>query len=128
MLAASRHIYTMAINRQIPSWLGKLHRRTATPYVAILLSGLIAIGLVVPTSVKLLAGIYAFGATLAITIAHLSIIRLRVKKPERRRPFKIPLGVPWRGAELPLPAIVAAILSGLAFVSVLLYHETARLV
>jgi APA family basic amino acid/polyamine antiporter len=128
MLGVSRHIYTLAINRQIPSWLGKLERRKATPYVAIVISGLIALGLVIPTNVKLLAGIYAFGATLAITIAHLSIIRLRVKAPDRRRPFKIPLGIPWRGAELPLPAIVAAILSGLAFISVLLYHETARLV
>jgi APA family basic amino acid/polyamine antiporter len=128
MLGVSRHIYTLAINRQIPSWLGKLERRKATPYVAITISGVIALGLVIPTNVKLLAGIYAFGATLAITIAHLSIIRLRVKDPDRRRPFKIPLGIPWRGAELPLPAIVAAILSGLAFVSVLLYHETARLV
>jgi basic amino acid/polyamine antiporter, APA family len=128
MLGVSRHIYTLAINRQIPSWLGKLERRRATPYVAIAISGLIALGLVVPTNVKLLAGIYAFGATLAITIAHLSIIRLRVRDPDRRRPFKVPLGIPWRGAELPLPAIVAAILSGLAFVSVLAYHDVARLV
>ena len=126
MLGVSRHIYTLAINRQIPSWLGKLHRRTATPYVAIVLSGLIAFGLVVPTSVKLLAGIYAFGATLAITIAHLSIIRLRITKPDKRRPFKIPMGVAWGPAELPLPAIFAALVSGLAFLSVLAYHTTAR--
>ncbi len=79
MLGVSRHTYTLAINRQIPSWLGKLDRRNATPYVAITICGLIALGLVIPTDVKLLAGIYAFGATLAITIAHLSIIRLRVK-------------------------------------------------
>ena len=126
MLGVSRHIYTLAINRQIPSWLGKLGKRHATPYVAIALSGLIAIGLVVPTNVKLLAGIYAFGATLAITIAHLSIVRLRVRAPERARPFRIPWNVPWRGAELPAPAIFAAIVSGLAFLSVLAYHDTAR--
>jgi basic amino acid/polyamine antiporter, APA family len=128
MLGVSRHIYTLAINRQIPSWLGKLEKRNATPYVAITICGVIALGLVIPTNVKLLAGIYAFGATLAITIAHLSIIRLRVKDPDRSRPFRIPLGIPWRGAELPLPAILAAILSGLAFISVLIYHDIARLV
>jgi basic amino acid/polyamine antiporter, APA family len=126
MLGVSRHIYTLAINRQIPSWLGKLEKRNATPYVAITICGVIALGLVIPTNVKLLAGIYAFGATLAITIAHLSIIRLRVKDPDRRRPFRIPLGISWRGAQLPLPAIAAAILSGLAFISVLAYHTTAR--
>jgi APA family basic amino acid/polyamine antiporter len=126
MLGVSRHIYTLAINRQIPSWLGKLNSRHATPHVAIAISGVIAIGLVVPTDVKLLAGIYAFGATLAITIAHLSILRLRVTDPDRRRPYRVPMGISWRGAELPLPAIFAAIVSGLAFVSVLLYHDRAR--
>jgi basic amino acid/polyamine antiporter, APA family len=126
MLGVSRHIYILAINRQIPSWLGKLEKRRATPYVAITICGLIALGLVIPTDVKLLAGIYAFGATLAITIAHLSIIRLRVTEPDRPRPFRVPLEVSWRGVKLPLPAIAAAILSGLAFLSVLAYHSTAR--
>jgi APA family basic amino acid/polyamine antiporter len=126
MLGVSRHIYTLAINRQIPSWLGKLNKRHATPHVAIAISGVIAIGLVAPTDVKLLAGIYAFGATLAITIAHLSILRLRVTEPERPRPYRVPWDISWRGARLPIPAIFAALVSGLAFISVLLYHDRAR--
>ena len=126
MLGVSRHIYTLAINRQIPSWLGKLNRRYATPHVAIGLSGLIAIGLVVPTDVKLLAGLYAFGAMLAITIAHLSILRLRVTEPARSRPFRVPWNVSWRGAQLPVPVIFAALLSSLAFLSVLAFHDRAR--
>jgi basic amino acid/polyamine antiporter, APA family len=126
LLGVSRHIYTLAINRQIPSWLGKLNSRHATPQVAITISGVIAIGLVLPTNVKLLAGLYAFGAMLAITIAQLSILRLRVTQPDRPRPFRVPLDVEWRGAQLPLPALFGAIVSALAFVSVLIYHDTAR--
>ncbi len=34
--------------------------------------------------------------------------------------------MPWRGQELPIPALFAALASGLAFVSVLLYHDRAR--
>jgi basic amino acid/polyamine antiporter, APA family len=82
--------------------------------------------MVIPTNVKLLAAIYAFGATLAITVAHLSIIRLRVKDPDRPRPFRVPFGLRWGAAELPLPSIAAAAVSALAFVSVLVYHSTAR--
>ncbi|HET7177511.1 MAG TPA: universal stress protein [Solirubrobacterales bacterium] len=126
MLGVARHIYTLAINRQIPSWLGKLNSRYATPHVAIAISGVVAIGLVGPTDVKLLASIFAFGATLAITIAQLSILRLRVTQPDRPRPFRVPWNVSWRGARLPVPAIFAAILSGLAFLSVLAFHEKAR--
>jgi APA family basic amino acid/polyamine antiporter len=128
MLGVARHIYTLAINRQIPSWLGKLSSRHATPQIAIGVSGAIAIGLVAPTNVKLLAGIYAFGATLAITIAQLSILRLRMTQPDLPRPFRVPGNVSWRGARLPVPAIVAAVVSGLAFLSVLAFHDTARLV
>jgi basic amino acid/polyamine antiporter, APA family len=126
MLGVSRHIYTLAINRQIPSWLGKLDARHTTPRVAIAISGLIAIGLVIPNDVKLLAGLYAFGATLAITIAHVSILRLRVRQPELRRPFRVPWSVEWRGARLPVPTLLAALLTGLAFLSVLVLHGTAR--
>jgi APA family basic amino acid/polyamine antiporter len=126
LLGVSRHIYTLAINRQIPSWLGKLNSRHATPHVAIAICGLIAIGLIIPTNVKLLAGLYAFGAMLAITIAQLSIVRLRIKDPDRRRPFRVPLDVPWRGHRLPAPAIFGAVVSALAFISVLAYHDTAR--
>ncbi len=126
MLGVSRHIYTLAINRQIPSWLGKLNSRYATPHVAIAISGVIAIGLVAPTDVKLLAGLYAFGAMLAITIAHLSILRLRVTQPDLPRPFRVPWSVSWRGARLPLPTLFAALLSALAFLSVLAFHDRAR--
>jgi basic amino acid/polyamine antiporter, APA family len=126
MLGVSRHIYTLAINRQIPSWLGKLNGRYATPHVAIGLSGLIAIGLVVPTDVKLLAGLYAFGAMLAITIAHLSVLRLRVTEPDRARPFRVPWSVSWGMARLPVPTLFAALLSALAFLSVLAFHDRAR--
>jgi len=128
LLGVSRHIYTLAINRQIPSWLGKLGSRHATPHVAIAISGVIAIGLVAPTDVKLLASFYAFGATLAITIAQLSILRLRVTQPDRPRPYRVPFDVRWRGARLPLPAILGLLLSGLAFLSVLVYHPVGRLV
>ncbi len=35
MLGLSRHVYVLARNRQVPSWLGKLGPRS-TPYIAIL--------------------------------------------------------------------------------------------
>lgn len=129
MLGVSRHILTLALNRQIPSWLGKLGRRHKTPYVAILISAVIAIGLILPTDIVLLAELYAIGATIAISIAHFSILRLRWTQPERQRPFRVPLSVAWLApGGLPLPALAGGILSLAAFVSVLVFHDSARLV
>ncbi len=97
MLGLSRHVYVLGTNRQIPSWLAKLGKRRSTPHVAIVIAALMAIGLVLPGDVELLAGVFAFGAMLAISIAHLSLIRLRFTDPDRDRPYRVPFGVRFRG-------------------------------
>jgi APA family basic amino acid/polyamine antiporter len=126
MLGLSRHVYTLATNRQIPSWLGKLNRRYQTPYVAIIAAGVFAIGLLAPDDVTLLGGLFAFGATIAFTVAHVSVIRMRITEPDRPRPFRIPFNISYRGAKVPLPTVLAAVLTALAWVSVIVYHDTAR--
>jgi APA family basic amino acid/polyamine antiporter len=122
MLGLSRHVYTLATNRQIPSWLGKLGRRTATPYVAIWTAAAVAAGLTIPADIEVLAGLYAFGITLAIAIAHLSVIRLRFSDPDRERPYRMPFNV---GA-LPVPAVLGAAVAIAAWVSVIVIHDEAR--
>ncbi len=126
MLGLSRHIYVLATHRQIPSWLGKLNRRFRTPHVGILIAACGAFALLAPTDVELLGGLFAFGATIAFTIAHISIIRLRLKEPDRERPFRIPLNVTIRGAAVPLPTILATGLTAFAWISVLALHDAAR--
>ena len=94
----------------------------------IILAGVIAAGLVVPEDLDFLIGIYAFGAMLAFTIAHLSICRLRYSEAERDRPFRVPFGIRLRGGELPLPAVVGALASAAGFLAVVVVHEPARYV
>ncbi|MGZ5376395.1 MAG: amino acid permease, partial [Solirubrobacterales bacterium] len=125
MLGLSRHVYVLATNRQIPSWLGKLSGEQATPMVAILGAAVLAFALAIPGDIRFLAGIYAFGATLAIAIAHASIVRLRITDPERERPFSVPLNVTVSGRRLPLPAIFGALVTILAWLSVFALHQTA---
>jgi basic amino acid/polyamine antiporter, APA family len=128
MLGLSRLAYSLSTNRQIPSGLGRLHPVRATPYVLIIIAGLIAAGLVAPEDLDFLVGIYAFGAMLAFTIAHVSICRLRYSEPERDRPYKIPLSIRVKGGELPLPAVLGALVSGAGWVAVMVVHEPARYV
>ena len=125
MLGLSRHVYVLATNRQIPSWLGKLGRGHTTPYVAIAGAAVLAFVLVLPGDVEFLAGVYAFGALLAISIAHLAVIWLRITDPDRERPYRIPLDVSVGGHRLPLPAIVAAVFTLLGWASVVAFHQGA---
>jgi basic amino acid/polyamine antiporter, APA family len=128
MLGLSRLAYSLSTNRQIPSVLGRLHPTRSTPYVLIIIAGLIAAGLVVPEDLDFLVGIYAFGAMLAFTIAHVSVCRLRYLEPDRDRPFRVPLAVRVRGGELPLPAAFGALVSAAGWLAVIVVHQPARYV
>jgi APA family basic amino acid/polyamine antiporter len=125
MLGLSRLGYSLAINRQIPSLAGRLHPTRSTPVVVIAIGALMAVALVIPADLEFLAAIYAFGATLAFTLVHLSVCRLRWREPSRDRPYKMPLNVRVRGAELPLPSAIGALVSAAAFVSVVVLHGAA---
>jgi APA family basic amino acid/polyamine antiporter len=126
MLGLSRLAYSLSTNRQIPSAVGRLHPTRATPYVLIAIAAVIAAALTIPQDLELLVGIYAFGALIGLTIAHLSIIVLRYKEPDRRRPYVIPLSIRVRGGSLPLPAVLGALLSLLTWVGVVVTHSGAR--
>jgi APA family basic amino acid/polyamine antiporter len=128
MLGVSRAGYTLATNRQIPSAIGRLHERWGTPFVIIGAAAVAAAALVVPRDPELLIGIYAFGALLAFTIAHVSVIRLRFCEPDRPRPFRVPLSIQVRGAAVPLPAVLGALVAGAGWIAVLVFHSGARYV
>ncbi len=128
MLGVSRVGYSLATNRQIPSAIGRLHGRWGTPYVIIFAAAAAAAGLVLPTNLEFLVGIYAFGALLAFTIAHVSVIALRFRERDRERPYSVPLSVTVSGASVPIPAVIGAIASALGWVALLVFHAGARYV
>jgi APA family basic amino acid/polyamine antiporter len=126
MLGFSRLVYSLATNRQIPAAIGRLHGRYGTPWVAIVAAGAIALVLVASMNLRLLSGLFAFGAMLSFLIAHVSVIALRFREPELRRPFRVPLSVRVRGASVPLPAVLGALIAAVAWVSVIVSSHGAR--
>ena len=125
MLGLSRLGYSLALNRQIPSAIGRLHPRYATPSVVIVIGALLALVLLIPNDLHFLAGLYAFGATVTFTIVHLGVLVLRRREPARDRPFRVPLNVSWRGTEWPLPTVLGLVLSLVALAIVVVLHDAA---
>jgi basic amino acid/polyamine antiporter, APA family len=128
MLGLSRLAYSLATNNQIPSAVGRLHPQHATPFVVILIAAVLAAALLMPRDLEFLMGICAFGALLAFTIAHVSICVLRYREADRPRPYRIPLSVRVGGGDLPLPAVLGALMGAFGFASLLVYHAGARYV
>jgi basic amino acid/polyamine antiporter, APA family len=118
MIGVSRLTYSMGQYRQLPERLRALHPRFRTPYVAIMIFGLVACITILPGEADFLGTIYAFGAMLSFTIAHMAVIALRVKQPDKERPYRGPGTVRFRGHELPLFAVVGGLGTGIAWVVV----------
>jgi APA family basic amino acid/polyamine antiporter len=122
IIGASRLVYSMGLHRQVPDRLSRLHPRFSTPWIGILVFGGVACLTIIPGEAAFLGNMYAFGAMLSFTVAHVSVIRLRIKEPDRPRPYRGPGTLRVAGRELPLFAVLGGIGTGLAFVTVTLLH------
>jgi basic amino acid/polyamine antiporter, APA family len=127
IIGVSRLVYSMGLHRQVPDRLRQLHPRYGTPWIGILLFGGIACLAMIPGKAVFLGNMYAFGAMLSFTIAHVSVIRLRNRFPDFDRPYRGPGTVHVRGYELPLFAVFGGLGTALAFVVVTALHVDVAL-
>ena len=125
LIGLSRLSYSMGQYRQLPERLRQLHPRFRTPYVAIVVFGSIACLTMLPGEAEFLGTVYAFGAMLGFTVAHASVIALRIREPDRERPYRAPLNVTVRGRQIPLSSVLGGLGTGTAFLVVtILNRET----
>jgi APA family basic amino acid/polyamine antiporter len=116
LIGVSRLTYSMGQHRQLPELLRALHPRFRTPYVAIIVFGAVACVAIVPGQADFLGVIYAFGAMLSFTIAHLSLIALRIKQPDVERPWRSPGSIRIGGHTLPVLAVFGGLGTGIALI------------
>jgi basic amino acid/polyamine antiporter, APA family len=128
LIGISRLSWSLAEHRQLPSIFSNLHPRYRTPWFTIAFFSVAAMLLLIPGETDFLGNMYAFGAMLSFTIAHVSIVALRLRDPYRDRPYRAPWNVNLRGRPVPLSSVLGAIGTGAAFVSVVALHEEARIV
>ncbi len=126
ILGVSRLVYSMGLHRQLPDRLRQLHPRFRTPWIGILLFGLVACVTLVPGQAVFLGNLYAFGAMLSFTIAHLSVIALRVRRPDEELEWRARPNLTIRGVSWPLFAIVGALGTGIAWLVVVVQDAPTR--
>jgi basic amino acid/polyamine antiporter, APA family len=123
IIGVSRLVYSMGLHRQLPDRLRRLHPKFRTPWLGILVFGGIACATLVPGQAKFLGNMYAFGAMLSFTVAHLAVIALRLREPDRPRPYRGPGVLRIAGRELPLFAVLGGLGTGIAFLTVTVLHK-----
>jgi basic amino acid/polyamine antiporter, APA family len=127
----SRLAYSLGEHGQLPRSFGRLSRRAHVSPLAIGSAAVISSAIVIATSffredVKFLASLFSFGVLLAFTAAQLAVIKLRIDEPDLPRPYRAPFNVTIRRAEIPLPAIVGAVLTFAIWIIALATHPAAR--
>ena len=91
LIAASRNAYALSRDGMMPRIIGKISRDFSTPFIAVVLSGLISGLFIITNAVEYVASIADFGYLICISMVCSSVIFLRITQSRLKRPFKVPL-------------------------------------
>jgi APA family basic amino acid/polyamine antiporter len=127
VIGASRITYSMASYRQLPSVFRRLHSKLKTPWLALIVfAGIGPTAFLLSGQVDFLGRMYAFGAMLSFTIAHVAVIALRIRRPDEELEWRARPNLMFRGISWPLFAIVGALGTGSAWLVVVVKDAPTR--
>ncbi len=128
VIGASRITYAMSGYRQLPLLFRKIHPKFKTPWLALVFfAGAIPILLTLTGRTAFLGAVYSFGATFSFTVAHASVIRLRMKLRDHDEvSFRPKPNFRWRGVTWPVFAIVGGLGTGLSWLVIVIQTPSIR--
>ena len=92
VLTTSRATYAIARDGFMPSFLAKVSARFHTPHWALVVTSVLAVIIAVVGEVRFVAHLTNFCLLFALIIINYSVIMLRRRRPELKRPFRLPFG------------------------------------
>ena len=93
LVAGARIFYGMARDGSLPSKLGLIHKKTKTPWIAVILILVTAIGFSFIGDIVIIANIVVFAVVVTFAMINLAVILLRYVKPDQERPYKVPVNI-----------------------------------
>lgn len=91
LMAQPRIFYAMSRDGLLPKVLGQVHEKYGTPWIATILTGVVAAVIAGMFPIALLGELVSIGTLLAFVIVCGGIWVLRIKRPELDRPFRTPM-------------------------------------
>ena len=121
LIGISRLSYSLAGVDLLPKRFARLHPKFKTPYISIIVFGIVAAVLVLPgilvhgAEIDLMSAVYSLAATFAFCSAHLSVMRLRFIEPALHRPYRMPWNIKFGRESIPVLSLVGALFIGTVF-------------
>jgi APA family basic amino acid/polyamine antiporter len=94
LMGQPRIFFSMSRDGLLPAVLGRVHPRYKTPWIATLITGVVAAAVAGLFPIGLLGELVSIGTLFAFVVVCLGVLVLRWRHPELPRAFKTPL-VPW---------------------------------
>ena len=129
VIGASRITYSMATYRQMPELFRRLHPRFKTPWLSLVVfAGIAPILILLPGDVNFVGTLYSLGATLSFTVAHASLVRIRMadRHSAAAPPYRARGNLTVRGVSWPVFAIVGGVATGISFLVIVVQNATTR--
>ncbi len=90
VIASSRVVFAMGREDQLPNPLGQISARFGTPLAAVVVSAAVMLGSVVFLPIEQVGRVSSLFFLVSFVVVNWSVIRLRNRRPNMRRPFEMP--------------------------------------
>jgi APA family basic amino acid/polyamine antiporter len=93
LIVTSRMLYGMAREKSLPEILALVHKKTRTPWIAVITTMIFAMIFVFIGDIAIIANLTSLAAFITFTAVNLSLIWLRYTMPKMPRAFRVPLNI-----------------------------------
>jgi APA family basic amino acid/polyamine antiporter len=92
LMSQPRIFFSMSRDRLLPQGVSKVHPRFGTPYITTIITCVIVAIVAGLTQIQVVGEMTSIGTLFAFVVVCAAVLVLRVKRPDAKRPFRVPLG------------------------------------
>jgi APA family basic amino acid/polyamine antiporter len=92
LMSQPRIFFSMSRDRLLPQGVSKVHPRFGTPYITTIITCVIVALVAGLTQIQVVGEMTSIGTLFAFVVVSAAVLVLRVKRPDAKRPFRVPFG------------------------------------
>ncbi len=92
LMSQPRIFFAMSRDRLLPQGVSKVHPKFGTPYITTIITCVVVALIAGVTQIQTVGEMTSIGTLFAFVVVCAAVLRLRMTRPDAKRPFKVPLG------------------------------------
>jgi amino acid transporter len=92
LMSQPRIFFAMSRDNLLPQGVSKVHPKFGTPYITTIITCVIVAIVAGVTQIQVVGEMTSIGTLFAFVVVCAAVLMLRAKRPEAKRPFRVPLG------------------------------------